>query len=126
MRNLFLIMSCVLLVALSTSCAKDCQCTRFEDGEKVSITSSAAMDTKYFDEAYCEMLSEIEYKEDICKVNCYNEVGLSPKEKDYMKDGVVDYEAYGKAYEAWAKAILDCRESNTKKDVKVKVECKLH
>ena len=125
MRNLFLIMGCVLLVALSTSCAKKCQCTYFEDGKKVAIFAPDYGE-KYFDKADCEYNSEIEDVTDICKVNCENEVGRRPRQADYMKDGNVDWIAYGEAYQTWQKAIDACREANTKKDVKVKVDCKLH
>ena len=105
-------MGCVLLVTLSTSCAKDCQCTRFEDGEKISIFSSAKLGEKFFDKADCEMASEIEHKEDICKVNCRNEAGPEPDYSDY------------EAWQAWYEKVSACRKLNSK-EVKAKTECKL-
>jgi hypothetical protein len=112
MKKLFFIMGCVLLVALSTSCAKDCKCTYFEDGKKIAISSTAQQGAKYYDKAECEMQSEREYETTVCKVNCYNEVGPEP---DYTNQ---------EAYQAWREAINDCK-TKKKKKVKAKVECKL-
>jgi len=118
MKNLFLIMGCVLLVALSASCARDCKCTYFEDGKKVAVRSSSGEGIKYYDKTECKLGSQKEQEITVCKVNCYDEVGEQPSYYDYE-----DYEAYEKAYVAWEKALNDCLEMNTKK-VKAKLECK--
>ena len=122
-------MGCAFLVVLSTSCAKDCKCTRSEDGKKVSIESSAVEGTKFFDKAGCENGSR-EYKDNICTADCYKQAGVHPNYPErYLYDNEDAYqkavEAYYKAYEVWEKAFDDCVKANTKKDVTVKIDCKL-
>ena len=105
-------MGCALLVAFSASCAKDCKCTYFEDGKKVSIESSAKYGYKLFNKEDCELGSEAEHTTTVCKVNCEYEAGPRPDYNDF------------EAYMAWAEKVDACRKLN-KKEVKAKTECKL-
>ena len=52
MKKLLLIVSCGVLVTLATSCAKECVCTRYEDGKKILLHSDS--ETKYYDKLACE------------------------------------------------------------------------
>ena len=55
MKKLFLIMSVGVLVTFTASCAKKCNCTRYENGKKIAVMSDS--ETKYFDKSTCENFS---------------------------------------------------------------------
>ena len=113
MKNLFLIIGCACLVALSASCARDCKCTYFEDGKKVAIYStSEEYGAKFYDKAECELESEAEHKTTVCKVNCEKEAGPRPDFNDF------------EAWQAWQDKVDACYKQN-RKEVKAKMECKL-
>ena len=113
MKNLFLIIGCACLVALSVSCARDCKCTYFEDGKKIAIRStSEEYGIKYYEKVDCELESTAEYKTTVCKVDCAKEAGPRPDYSDY------------EAYQAWQEKVDACRKLN-EKEVKAKTECKL-
>lgn len=51
MKKVLTICAAVALVACMGSCAKKCNCTRYEDGKKVSVTNSD--NVKYFEHSAC-------------------------------------------------------------------------
>ena len=60
MKKLFLIMSVGVLVTFTASCAKKCNCTRYEDGKKIAVMASN--ETKYFDKSICADFSETSHQ----------------------------------------------------------------
>lgn len=59
MKKVLGIMAVVAMSALMiTSCGKSCNCTRYEDGKKVLVNSSAAEGTKFFNNTVCKNRSE--------------------------------------------------------------------
>ena len=57
------VLGIIAVVALSvlmfTSCGKTCNCTRYENGKKVMVNSSAAAEgTKFFDNTLCKNQSQ--------------------------------------------------------------------
>ena len=59
MKKVLGLMTVVALSALMfTSCAKKCNCTRYEDGKKVSIATYNNGGTKFFNNTVCKNMSE--------------------------------------------------------------------
>ena len=60
MKKSFLTLVSVAVIMLTNSCAKECACTRYEDGKKISITAND--DVKYFEKAICKDNSVAPYQ----------------------------------------------------------------
>jgi hypothetical protein len=59
MKKVLGIMAVVAVSALMlTSCGKGCNCTRYENGKKVMVESTAPQGTKYFNKTLCTNQSE--------------------------------------------------------------------
>ena len=58
MKKVLGVLAVVALSALMLcSCGKSCNCTYFEDGKKISVSSSAAEGTRYFNNDACKQNS---------------------------------------------------------------------
>ena len=61
MKKVLGLMTVVAMTALLfSSCAKTCECTRYEDGKPVMVSSSG--DTKYYDNSICISKSVDKYR----------------------------------------------------------------
>lgn len=59
MKKVLGIMAIVAMsVLMLTSCGKKCNCTRYEDGKKVSIATYNNGGTKFFNNTVCKNMSE--------------------------------------------------------------------
>ncbi|MDD3280920.1 MAG: hypothetical protein PHC83_05040 [Bacteroidales bacterium] len=48
----FLVAVSAIVAVLSSSCAKQCNCVRYEDGQKIAVLSDNTV--KYFESSVCE------------------------------------------------------------------------
>jgi hypothetical protein len=61
MKKVFTILAIAAIAAVSfSSCAKKCNCTRYEDGKKVAVQTSD--DVKYYEKDACTRQSESSYQ----------------------------------------------------------------
>lgn len=51
-KILFLVAVSAIVAVLSSSCAKQCNCVRYEDGQKIAVLSDNTV--KYFESSVCE------------------------------------------------------------------------
>jgi hypothetical protein len=51
-KNSFLVAISAMVAVFSTSCAKQCNCVRYEDGEKIAVLSDNSV--KYYESSICE------------------------------------------------------------------------
>lgn len=64
MKKILGIIAIVAVFALvATSCAKKCNCTRYEDGVKVLVETFDNGGTRFFEKSICESMSEPKYQD---------------------------------------------------------------
>lgn len=62
MKRILGIIAIITVSALViTSCAKKCNCTRYEDGVKVLVETYDNGSTRFFEKSVCESMSEPKY-----------------------------------------------------------------